>query len=328
MCPSVVEVQDLTKYFEVARPLFKQLLAPFAAKQKICALKGVSFRIEAGEILGVVGPNGAGKTTLLRILADLLEADTGLIALLGHRLNKRNFRLRSKIGFVPSDERSFFWRLTGKENLDFFGRLYGLSNRETQRRSSEILREFGFERRAGELFRDYSEGMRKKIAVMRALLHRPCVVLLDEVTNGLDFSSAKMVKNLIREYVWRRGDCAAVWSTHRFEEIAEVCDRVIMIEDGNISFNGRASDFHNRTLRKTDYLLKAGNVNGQYEAFYKRCSKSMEVSASQDGDVSKFIFRDISNEDFGRVVAMVMKDYGACVIFASRLERNNGLISK
>lgn len=164
MYPSVVEVRDLKKYFEVARPLFEQLFAPFAAKQKVCALKGVSFSIEAGEILGVVGPNGAGKTTLLRILADLLEADAGLIAFFGRRLSKIDFHLRIKIGFVPSDERSFFWRLTGKENLDFFGRLYGLSNKEIQRRSSEILREIGFERRAGELFRDYSGGMRKKIA--------------------------------------------------------------------------------------------------------------------------------------------------------------------
>jgi len=320
MTAAVIEVRDVTKYFFVERPFYKQLLNPFGARERICALSGVSFGIEAGEILGVVGPNGAGKTTLLRILADLLEADAGSITLCGQRLRNGNSYLRSKIGYVPSDERSFFWRLTGRENLDFFGRLYGLSGKEVRRRTCEILREFGFEKRAGELFRDYSSGMRKKVAVMRALLHRPSVVLLDEITNGLDLRSAKMVKNMVREYVRRRGGCAAVWSTHRLEEIAEVCDRVIMIEDGSISFSGFSRDFHNRASGKADYLLKATNMDGQYDAFYKQCCGSIKVDASRSGCVSKFVFHDISGDDFGLMVAMAVKDYGACVVFASRLE--------
>ena len=323
MSPLIVEVQDLEKYFVVERPFYKQLLNPFAARERICALRAVSFSIETGEILGVVGPNGAGKTTLLRILADLLQADAGSVALCGQRLTNGNSYLRSKIGYVPSDERSFFWRLTGRENLEFFGRLYGLSGKEVQRRTCQILTEFDFERRADELFRDYSGGMRKKIAVMRALLHKPSVVLLDEVTSGLDIKSAKMVKKVVREYVWRRESCAAVWSTHRLEEIAEVCDRVIMIEGGNINFNGHVSDFNKQASGKADYLLRAGNINGQHDAFYNKCSGTMKVDASRNGTVSNFVFRDITGEDFGRVVAMAIKRYGACVIFASCLEENN-----
>ena len=234
----------MTKKFLVAQPFYKRMLSPFSAREKIFALRDVSFNIDAGQILGVVGPNGAGKTTLIKILADVLEADSGQIMLCGRELRKCGRFLRGKIGYVSSDERSFFWRLTGRQNLEFFGRLYGLSPKKILDRVSWILKEFNFERKADQLFRDYSTGMRKKIAVMRALLHQPQIVLLDEVTNSLDPASAGMVKTFIRKYVSGQV-CASVWSTHRLEEIAEVCDKVIIVENGEVRFYDSIDNFHN-----------------------------------------------------------------------------------
>lgn len=261
-----IKVQGLEKYFAVDHPLFRQFLKPFAAKQKICALREVSFSIEAGEILGVVGPNGAGKTTLLRILADILEADGGMVSICGQMLGKNNFRIRSRIGYVSSDERSFFWRLTGRENLEFFARLYGLSAGQAKRRTAVLIKQFGFENKADQLFRDYSAGMRKKVSVMRALLHEPSLLLLDEVTNSLDPGSAKMVKEMVRRYVSEQKGCAAVWSTHRLEEISQICDRVVMIDSGRIVSGGFTEDF----TASFDYMLKVENLNGQIDAFCEK----------------------------------------------------------
>ena len=110
----VIEIRDVTKYFTIERPLYKRLLLPFGAAGKICALDKISFSVESGEILGISGSNGAGKTTLLRTIADLLKPENGDISILGRPLAAGSGRLRSEIGYVSSDERSFFWRLTTK----------------------------------------------------------------------------------------------------------------------------------------------------------------------------------------------------------------------
>jgi ABC-2 type transport system ATP-binding protein len=240
----VVQAQDIEKHFVVARPLYEQVLSPLAANKKICALKGASFSISSGEILGIVGPNGAGKTTLLRILANLLEADGGRVKLSGRELNS-DPRMRSNIGYVSSDERSFFWRLTGRQNLKFFARLYGVSGPLADKRIKKLLKLFAVEERADQLFRDYSTGTRKKFALARALVHQPKVLLLDEVTNSLDSDSAQSAKSLVREYISSEHGRVGVWSTHRFEEIVEICDKVLVIDKGCVRFFGNAGNFRN-----------------------------------------------------------------------------------
>jgi ABC-2 type transport system ATP-binding protein len=241
MSSVVVEAHGIEKYFLMDRPLYEQVLAPFATRQNICALKGVSFSVKSGEILGVVGPNGAGKTTLLRILANLLEADSGRIRLCGQELNGE-CHLRAKIGYVSNDERSFFWRLTGTQNLEFFARLYGISKVEARKSIKQLLGLFDLEGIADQLFRDYSTGTRKKFAIARALLHQPRILLLDEVTNSLDSASSQSVKSLVRKYVSKKYGCSGVWSTHRFEEIFEICDKVLIIRKGQVKFLGSVSD--------------------------------------------------------------------------------------
>lgn len=262
MTSPVVEARELKKYFVKDRSLHEQVFAPFAAKRMVCALKGISFSVEPGKILGIVGPNGAGKTTLLRILADLLEPDSGWVALCGQRLTKRRCYLRSKIGYVSSDERSFFWRLTGKQNLEFFARLYGVSRIETPERIRAMLDMFALWEKANHLFRDYSTGIRKKFALARALIHQPKVLLLDEVTNSLDFPSARSVKSLVREYVSNQNGCGGVWSTHRFEEIGEICDKVLVINKGRVKFFGSVSDLKSKCDYKVTYP-KDKNLNGE-----------------------------------------------------------------
>ncbi|MCK4795066.1 MAG: ABC transporter ATP-binding protein [Desulfobacteraceae bacterium] len=262
MTSVTVEAQDIEKDFVIDRSLCKQLLVPFAAKRKICALKGVSFRLKSGEILGVVGPNEAGKTTLLRILAHLLDPDGGWVKLCGQRLVNGDCNLRGNIGYVSSDERSFFWRLTGKQNLEFFSRLYGVHKSDGHRRIRKLLKVFALEEKANQLFRDYSTGTRKKFALIRALTHQPKIVLLDEVTNSLDSASTQSVKSLVRKYVSSRDGCAGVWSTHRLEEIVEICDKLLVLNKGRVSFFGPVSDLQSRCNQKGDHF-KDGQFEGR-----------------------------------------------------------------
>lgn len=277
MTDAVVEVQDLTKHFVVEPPLYKQLLAPFVTKQKTLVLERVSFSIKPGEILGVVGPNGAGKTTLLRMLADLLEPDGGWIAVCGQRLNKRKCHLRRHIGYVSSDERSFFWRLSGRQNLEFFARLYGVRRSEARTRINALLETFDVANKANQLFLRYSTGIRKKFALIRAFVHQPPVVLLDEVTNSLDPHSAQSVKSWVRAYISRHDRGAALWSTHRLEEISEICDKVLLIKNGATKFYGSVGDFQNDRAASTDASSKKKKPNSKTTLLENTEAETMKV---------------------------------------------------
>jgi len=242
MAVPVVKVRGLTKIFEVQAPVHRRLVLPFARGKQKCALLEVDFSVESGQILGVVGPNGAGKTTLLRILANLLKADQGLVEFCGQQSDGDDCHIRHMVGYVSSDERSFFWRLTGRQNLVFFSRLYEVPRARAAARSREMLKQFGVAEEAEHLFRDYSTGTRKKFALIRALIHEPKILLLDEVTNSLDPASARGVRSLVRRYVSARGGRAAIWSTHRLEEVPAICDTVLAIDKGRVKFVGSVCD--------------------------------------------------------------------------------------
>jgi ABC-2 type transport system ATP-binding protein len=320
----VLEAFHLKKIYLRDRPLYRQILLPFGKRQSIKALNSVSLCIDAGQILGVVGPNGAGKTTLLRILADILQPNEGTVKISGHVIGENGCRIRKKIGYVSSDERSFFWRLTARENLEFFAKLYGLSAKQAKKRTSELLSQFYFESKADHLFRDYSAGARKKVSVMRALLHKPKVLLLDEATNSLDPGSAKMVKDMVRKYVSEQQDCGAVWSTHRLEEISQICDKVIMIDSGKIISGGFIEDFQNGSM--TEYLLKTQNMNGQFEAFCQKIGCETSIHTSNKNEISEFVLNGISQKQFSQIVSIAVKDFGAYVIFAGCIKKDPNAI--
>ncbi|MHC4737917.1 MAG: ABC transporter ATP-binding protein [Planctomycetota bacterium] len=313
----VLEALNLKKTYLKHLPFYKQMLLPLANRQRIKALDSVSIYIESGQILGVVGPNGAGKTTLLRILADILEQDAGTVSICNLRLGTKGYQMRSRIGYVSSDERTFFWRLTGKENLEFFARLYNFSASQAKKRTAQLIRQFGFDDKADQLFRDYSSGMRKKVSVMRALLHNPSLLLLDEVTNSLDPNSAKIVKEMVRQYVSEHKNCAAVWSTHRLEEISQICDKVVMIDSGRIISGGLTEDF----MTSSDYMLKLENLNGQIEAFCEKAGCRKKIHSVGD-NMNELIISGINQKQFSRIVSIAVKEFGAYVIFAGCIKKD------
>ena len=188
----------------------------------------------------LLGPNGSGKSTLLRILATTVIADSGEIRVAGHDLRREPGAVRRSIGFLLADERSWYWRLTGRHNLEFFAALYGLSKTERKRRTVELLEEVGLTEAADRPFGDYSSGMRLRLSLGRALVCSPPVLLLDEPTRSLDPLARKHFSDLILR-IARQQETAVLMATHDLHEAAAVASHVFVLLGGRLRGTADAS---------------------------------------------------------------------------------------
>lgn len=203
-------------------------------QETIIALDDVSLSIKRGELFGLLGPNGAGKTTLVKILSTLILPDAGTALVNGYDVLKEPSKVRASIGVVSSGERSLYWKLTARENLEYFARLYKVPDQVARKRIQELLNLMGLDDRADELVEKYSSGMRQKLAIARAMLHDPEVLLLDEPTLGLDPSFSKSIRSFIREELNKKQGKTILLTTHYMEEADQMCDRVAFITKGRI----------------------------------------------------------------------------------------------
>ncbi|MFN2213583.1 MAG: ABC transporter ATP-binding protein [Anaerolineales bacterium] len=203
------------------------------SKQAVIAVDHVSFEVNAGEIFGVLGPNGSGKSTLIRLIATLLLPDQGDIQVFGYDVVKQPVEVQRLINRV-SVEASFFKKLSPMENLLYGARLYGMSGRETRIRVEEILLRLGLENRSiYKPMEEMSRGMQQKVAIARALLSRPRLLLMDEPTTGLDPRSKREVQEVIKELNLDSGTTILL-TTHDMLEADHLCNRVAIIDNGRI----------------------------------------------------------------------------------------------
>jgi ABC-2 type transport system ATP-binding protein len=201
----------------------------------------VSFEIRRREIFGVIGANGSGKSTLIRIISTLLLPDEGSVRIFGYDVVRDSMRVRALINRVSADP-SFFRNMTALENLLFFGKVYGMSGAEVRRRTPLILGRLGLEwERALEPMSHLSRGQQQKIAVARALLTSPVLMLLDEPTTGLDPRSKRDVQAFVRE-VREQHDATILLTTHDMEEAELLCDRIAFLSGGRIVAEGTPLD--------------------------------------------------------------------------------------
>ncbi|MBB3725272.1 ABC transporter ATP-binding protein [Nonomuraea dietziae] len=201
----------------------------------LVAVHDVGFSIAPGQAYGLLGPNGAGKTTTISMLVGLLRPDTGTVLVGGVDLAREPLRAKSRIGYVPQ-EIALYPELTGRENLRFFGRLFGLPRRALATRIAEVLDLIGLADRADTKLGTYSGGMKRRINIGAALLHRPEVLILDEPTVGVDPQSRKAILEGLERLV---GDgMALLYTSHYMEEVERVCDRVAIIDHGRIVADG------------------------------------------------------------------------------------------
>jgi ABC-2 type transport system ATP-binding protein len=213
------------------------------------ALDGISLEVAAGELFGLLGPNGAGKTTLLSIVSCLLEATSGTVLIAGQKVSTRDKRLRSMIGIVPQ-ELAIYGELNARENLNFFGSLYGLSGEHLTRRVDDVLAAVGLSERADGRVASFSGGMKRRLNLGAALVHEPKLLLLDEPTTGVDPQSRNHIFEEVRRLA-SRGVCV-VYTTHYIEEVEALCSRVGIIDHGRLI----ACDRLESLLQQMDGLIR------------------------------------------------------------------------
>lgn len=199
------------------------------------AVDDVSFAIEEGETYGLLGPNGAGKTTTISMVAGLLEADAGDAHIDGNAMTTTTVATKALIGLVPQ-ELAIYPDLTGRENLMFFGRLYGLAREALSTRADEVLEVVGLTERAGDRAKEYSGGMQRRLNIGIGLLHRPRLLILDEPTVGVDPQSRNAILESVEQLAGE--GIAVLYTTHYMEEAERLCDRVGIIDEGKIQAEG------------------------------------------------------------------------------------------
>lgn len=231
--PAVLEVDGLRKQFAVRRGWIDTLLHPRRVHHAQ-VLRDVTFQVFRGELFGVLGPNGAGKTTLFKILSTLVTADRGTVRVAGHDLRLDPAAVRGTLTPVIADERSLNWRLSARENLRVYGALYDLHGHALATRIEEVLAIVRLQDTGTKMVGQFSAGMKQRLLIARALLHRPRILLLDEPTRSLDPISAREFRQLLREEIIGAQGCTVLLATHNPEEALGLCDRVAILDRGRV----------------------------------------------------------------------------------------------
>ncbi|KZN28579.1 sodium ABC exporter ATP-binding protein [Pseudoalteromonas luteoviolacea S2607] len=204
------------------------------------SVEDVTFKCEGNEVLGLLGPNGAGKTTTLRMLSTALTPDAGSIHIAGHDIVKSPLAGRKAIGFL-SGTTGLYGRLTAKENVEYFAKLHGLKGRALKSRCEYLFATLDMENFLDKRAEHLSTGMKQKTNIARAVVHEPEVVILDEPTTGLDIMTKQTIIQFIREL--KAKETPVVFSTHHLDEIAMLCDRICLIDQGVSCFDGSVEEF-------------------------------------------------------------------------------------
>ena len=236
-----VEAVGLTKAFPGRRSFFGR-----AEAAGMVAVDGVDLSLAEGEIFGLVGPNGAGKTTLIKLLTTLLRPTSGRASIGGLDVVKDEYQIRRTVGLVTSNERSFYWRLTGRQNLRFFASLYDLPAREAKVWIDELFDLLGLGEQADRRFDAYSTGMKQRLSFARGLLTKPRFLFMDEPTKGVDPSSRADIIHIIQERIIERWKPTILITSHNLSEIEVLCGRIALMQRGKFVAVGTLEEL--RTL--------------------------------------------------------------------------------
>jgi len=217
------------------------------------AVDGLDLEVPRGSFFGFLGPNGAGKTTTIRMLMGLAPPTSGEIELLGLAMPQRALEIKQRIGLVP-DESLLFDNLTGAEYLEFVGRMYALDRRTARERAGELLELFQLDMASTKLISEYSKGMRKRVAMAAALIHRPELFLMDEPFEGVDAVGARLMKDLLQEQVKQGG--TVFLTSHVLEVVERLCDRVAIIHEGKLVLSGSMAELRSGSETLEDTFVR------------------------------------------------------------------------
>jgi ABC-2 type transport system ATP-binding protein len=236
-----VEVEDLVKSYPAHRRARELIRYPFRQRQEL-VLDGLCLSLDAGESLAILGANGAGKTTLLKVIAGLILPTHGRVLVNGFDVRTSAGQAQAGVSYCFSEERSFYWRLTGRENLEFFAALVDLHGSQARKTMSRLGEKLGIGSYLDRPFSHYSAGVRQRFALARALIGSPRILLLDEPTRSIDPVEARNIWSMVREDLIEDQGVTVILVTHQTQEAIAVCDRVAFIEDGTIAAEMPASE--------------------------------------------------------------------------------------
>ena len=230
-------IKNLSKYF------YDNSWRSFFKNNKTVALNNLNIDFTYGDSIGVIGKNGSGKSTLLKIIGNILLADEACFSF------DKN---KAQTSYISGNERSFFWRLTVRENLEFFSKMFGINKKVADAQILKIANDLNFTEFLDIKFVSLSSGFKKKISFARALLKNPDIFLFDEITNSLDFSSKNKIKELLTFFKKNQSKKILFWASHDTSEIIDLCNKVIILEKGKVAriiFKGE-DDFNERIFNQ------------------------------------------------------------------------------
>ncbi|HEV7645154.1 MAG TPA: ABC transporter ATP-binding protein [Pyrinomonadaceae bacterium] len=308
-----VVIDNLSKTYRASFPRLKRMFG-VKTQPDVEALKNVSFSIEEGEIFGLIGRNGAGKTTLTKIIATLVQPDGGAVAVNGFDSVRDEVKVRSLIGLATAEERSFYWRLTATQNMMFFARLYGMNDNTARARIAELFEELDLADLAKRRFAEMSTGNKQRLAVARALLARPPVLLLDEPTRSLDpLAAAKMRELILRLSDNSERKVSILLTSHNLTEVEELCRRVAIISKGEIRATGTPDELRRGHKQTQQVKITCQNIAPE------KLAKKLEglfpaFTMAQQGDSTLLSFtRGIDDDVLGKAIAL-LNENGAKVV--------------
>lgn len=252
----------------------------FCKRKKKVAVDNISFYIKKGEIFGLLGPNGAGKTTTIKMMSTLLIPSSGSIKVNGFDVIKQAKDIRKFINVVYGGERGLYTRLTGKENMEYFANLYGLSKKETKNRVNEVLSKVSLLDRANDKVEHYSRGMKQRLHIARSLLNDPEIIFLDEPTIGLDPKSAREVRQIVKEL--SNAGKTVILTTHYMPEVEELCERIAIINKGKL-LEISTPELIKSKIKKQEFIqLELLDIDSRELEKLKNLYPDIEIEVTED----------------------------------------------
>lgn len=276
-----VETFNLSKAFAPRRGWRR-----FSRARPVSAVNEVNLQVGQGETFGLLGPNGAGKTTLVKMLCTLILPTAGGARVAGYTLD-RPAAIRAGVGLVVTDERSFYWRLTGRQNLHFFAAMHGLYERAAYERIAEVLDAVELSDRADTPFRHYSTGMRQRLAMARGLLHRPQILFLDEPTRSLDPTAQARLHRMLVQLARERG-VTIFLITHDLAEAEKLCDRVAVMHQGQVQIAGTPADLRRQLVQRMYYQIRVRRWHPEMKTELRQWVPALAVETAGSGALLRF----------------------------------------
>lgn len=289
-----IETKGLSKQFTRPRGLMR-----LARRPPVTAVDDVHLRVEQGEFFGLLGPNGAGKTTLVKMLCTLILPSAGSARVAGHPLHD-DATIRAAVGLVVGDERSFYWRLTGRQNLAFFAAMHGYRGPTANDRVQTVLEVVDMHERADDRFAAYSSGMKQRMAIARSLLHSPRILFLDEPSRSLDPVATNRLHDLLLNLVEQQG-VTIFLITHDLLEAEKLCRRVAVMHRGRIRAVDSPAALRQQLARRLRYTVRASSVPAEAAPALRQIVPDLQRQPLGDGHHLHFS----ASENDGRLTAVL-----------------------